>query len=213
MPEQECTEDMNDFSEDDRHIERLLASLVPRETRVSRDRVMFLAGQASAIAAQQSQRCGKKTRWIWPALTICSAGAGLLMGVVVAERHSFSGNPLVEAQHGRQVAADISKGVVAARIRNLGSAGTTAAAADSTALQPAAKREEIFEGGLSLSYDNPFGLLALRDRMLAENWDGDALAQVDDSPMRSGPPSEAEQPLGARKLLQRWIAEEGLNPH
>ena len=45
---------MNGLSADDRNLERLLKSLVPRESRLNRDRVMYLAGQASAESATRS---------------------------------------------------------------------------------------------------------------------------------------------------------------
>ncbi|HUE18105.1 MAG TPA: hypothetical protein VMR25_28375, partial [Planctomycetaceae bacterium] len=84
---------MNDFSEDDRHLERLLASLKPRESRVSRDRVMFLAGQASALVAERS-RTWRLNRWLWPAATICSAIVGLLIGASITAGHRIAANPI-----------------------------------------------------------------------------------------------------------------------
>ncbi len=93
---QEFNEDMSGFSEDDRHIERLLASLVPRESRVSRDRVMFLAGQASAVVSQRS-RSLRLARWMWPAATVCSACVGLLIGATLTADHRIAGNPIAGA--------------------------------------------------------------------------------------------------------------------
>jgi hypothetical protein len=71
--------DLNGLSVDDRNLERLLKSLVPRESRLNRDRVMYLAGHASAVV---SHRTG--SRWLWPAATACSACAGLVIGLLLA---------------------------------------------------------------------------------------------------------------------------------
>jgi hypothetical protein len=76
----ENLEGVNNLSDEERRIERLLAELAPRESRLSRDRTMFRAGQASG---QSPPTVPRAKRWIWPAVTVCSTAAGLLAGVLV----------------------------------------------------------------------------------------------------------------------------------
>jgi hypothetical protein len=94
---QEFTEGVSDFSEDDRHIERLLASLKPHESRINRDRVMFLAGQASAMVAKRS-RTWRINRWAWPAAAIGSACVGLLIGASLGNVPGTPNQALVAAR-------------------------------------------------------------------------------------------------------------------
>jgi hypothetical protein len=96
--QQEFNDNMSDFTEDHRRIERLLASLVPRETRVNRDRLMFQAGQASA--GSQKTRFRGATRWIWPAATACSACLGLLVGIFFGHAPATPTDPVVEVLRG-----------------------------------------------------------------------------------------------------------------
>jgi len=96
---QEFHENMNRFTDDDRQIERLLASLVPRETRVNRDRVMFLAGQASA-GSQKKWTRGLRP-WMWPAATVCSACLGLIFGLSLGHIPSTQGPPVAQAPPGK----------------------------------------------------------------------------------------------------------------
>jgi hypothetical protein len=96
---QEFHENMNRFTDDDRQIERLLASLVPRETRVNRDRVMFLAGQASA-GSQKKWTRGPRP-WMWPAATVCSSCVGLIVGLSLGHIPSTPGLPVAEAPPGK----------------------------------------------------------------------------------------------------------------
>jgi hypothetical protein len=67
------------LSDEDRQVERLLASMVPREARVNRDRMMYLAGQA---AASQTTPSSRLKRCIWPVATACSACVGLIAGLL-----------------------------------------------------------------------------------------------------------------------------------
>jgi hypothetical protein len=52
-------------------VEATLASLKPAASNVDRDRVMFLAGRASATANALPQRY-KKIHWLWPCITAVS---------------------------------------------------------------------------------------------------------------------------------------------
>ncbi len=80
---------------DEQAVERTLASFAPRATRLDRDRLMFLAGQASAGAApaqgsKLSVPTHAKTSWHWPAATAALAALSLalaLMLVVQASRN------------------------------------------------------------------------------------------------------------------------------
>jgi hypothetical protein len=77
----ENLERVSDLSDDERQIERLLAELTPRDSRISRDRTMFHAGQAAGLSPATKAR---KTRWVWPAITVCSTAAGLVAGLFIA---------------------------------------------------------------------------------------------------------------------------------
>jgi hypothetical protein len=76
--QQDLAADLGDLSDEDRQIERLLASMVPREARVNRDRLMFLAGQVAA--GSQTIRLPRLRRCLWPLATACSACLGLIAG-------------------------------------------------------------------------------------------------------------------------------------
>jgi hypothetical protein len=211
MSEQEFAEDMNDSSEDDRHLERLLASLKPRESRVSRDRVMFLAGQASALVAERS-RTWRLNRWLWPAATICSAIVGLLIGASMTAGHRIAANPIaVESPPLREQITAASSQRIPAAPRTAQEDHNSEDARALASEEPADSWDSRREGKLELVDGSPFTLLALRDQMLAGRWDDLALAQLDGSAARGGATAEPELPLGARALLRRWITEEGIN--
>jgi hypothetical protein len=78
-------EGMSDFSEDARNIERLLRSLEPRASRINRDRLMFLAGEASAVS--QRSRLSGLHRLVWPVTAACAAFVGLALGIWFARDH------------------------------------------------------------------------------------------------------------------------------
>jgi hypothetical protein len=100
---QEFNDNMSGFTEEHGQIERLLSSLVPRETRVNRDRLMFLAGQASA--GSQKTRLRGLRRWIWPASTACSACLGLFVGLFFAHVPAIPTRPVAEAPRGENSSA------------------------------------------------------------------------------------------------------------
>jgi hypothetical protein len=72
---------VSELSDEERQIERLLSELTPRNSRISRDRTMFRAGQATVLSPATEAR---KKRWVWPAITVCSTAAGLLAGILIA---------------------------------------------------------------------------------------------------------------------------------
>jgi hypothetical protein len=80
------------LSDEEREIERLLASLPVRESRLNRDRTTFLAGRASGLVLKQLQLQPRTAgRWIWPGATIRSAAAGLLIGLLIAQQGPVAG--------------------------------------------------------------------------------------------------------------------------
>ena len=93
--------------EPDARIERLLASFAPRPSRLDRDRLMYLAGQAAvesaAVAANAStvshasaSPAAPRTPWYWPASTALSSACAAVLAVMLlvqasATRDSFRG--------------------------------------------------------------------------------------------------------------------------
>jgi hypothetical protein len=77
----ENLERVSELSDEERQIERLLAELTPRDSRISRDRTMFRAGQTSVLSPATEAR---QKRWVWPAVTVCASAAGLLAGLFIA---------------------------------------------------------------------------------------------------------------------------------
>jgi hypothetical protein len=77
----ENLERVSELSDEERQIERLLAELTPRDSRISRDRTMFRAGQATIPSPATEAR---QKRWVWPAVTVCASAAGLLAGLFIA---------------------------------------------------------------------------------------------------------------------------------
>jgi hypothetical protein len=209
---QESTEDLNSFSEDERQIERLLASLKPRESHVNRDRVMFLAGQASAKVGQRG-RTWQCNRWIWPAATILSACAGLLIGLF-----SFAGwRP--EHKNGMTAAEPARRKPLAARAstelatdlapvrgdRNSSDEEEMASNDSGTRLVARIEDESAIQSDRSLT------LLDLRDRMLAGQSDEMALAEFSGSAAVGNRATAPETPATERTLLQRWLHDQGRN--
>jgi hypothetical protein len=214
MPEQqEFSEDMSGLSNDERHLERLLASLVPHESRVSRDRVMFLAGQAAGGASRPS--AGRRlSRWIWPAASVCSTCAGLLIGVSLNLGHRDGGGRIAEGPQApaERLSTTTSEAIAGAPHSSAQSAGDFVTREQSTSKQPADSADEKIEAQIELFRGSSFPQLALRDRMLAGHFDELVLAQVDESLTHATATTELERPIGARKLLQRWIANESSKP-
>jgi hypothetical protein len=67
-----------------KEIEAALASLVPRADRLDRDRLMFLAGQASVVRRGQD-RVVRVARWAWPSAFAATSAvaAGLLVALLM----------------------------------------------------------------------------------------------------------------------------------
>ena len=78
--------------EDLKDIEAALASLVPRGDRLSRDRLMFLAGQASVVHRGQDG-AERAARWAWPsAFAAMSAVAASLLVALLVRPETGSGD-------------------------------------------------------------------------------------------------------------------------
>jgi hypothetical protein len=208
--------DMNRLSADDRNLERLLKSLVPRESRLNRDRVMYLAGQASADTGKRPTP-RRLARWIWPATSVCAACAGLLVGTVLSLRNPIAGNPIAQNPVVVEPSGDVLE--VPARTEKLPE-GPSAKEPRSPqiAAHPAAdlKRPGLStdlrtSGSLHAKVASNFPLLMFRERMVGNYWDDQALAQLD--PAAGDSATEIEKPLGARELFERWIEDEGPESH
>jgi len=78
--------------DDLKEIEAALASLVPRGDRLSRDRLMFLAGQAS-VARRGQDGAVRAARWAWPsAFAAMSAVAASLLVALLVRPETGSGD-------------------------------------------------------------------------------------------------------------------------
>jgi hypothetical protein len=75
--------------------ERVLAALTPRGGGVNRDRLMYLAGQASV---QRSSGPEERTSWYWPASTALSTAAAVLMGLLLFHGPNRSSTDSVAGQ-------------------------------------------------------------------------------------------------------------------
>jgi hypothetical protein len=215
---------MNGLSADDRNLERLLKSLVPRESRLNRDRVMYLAGQASAdIAKRSSPR--PLARWMWLATTVCAACAGLIIGAVLSLRNPIAGNPIVGNSVGIERSRDVHEAPTGAGKLPDGP-GANKSSSPQIAARPAAEGQRPglstdlrTAGSLHAVVASNFPLLVIRDRMAGNHWDDQALAQMDWSTASGDPATsddsttEIEKPLGARELFERWIEDEGPEAH
>lgn len=70
-------------------LEAALGGLLPRPSRLDRDRLLFLAGQASAssspASAEQRERPNRR-HWIWPAISALSTAAAVVLAVLLVMR-------------------------------------------------------------------------------------------------------------------------------
>lgn len=208
--QQNFSGDVNRLSDEDWQIERSLASLVPRESQLNRDRLMFLAGQASALAANPPAHSWR-SRWIWPATTLCAACAGLVIGAILPLRGPIAGNP-VAVEQPRQ---SQESGTGAAERSNAPGTPQIAdrAAEDDPSAVSSNETNNRMGNNLHANIAGGFTLLAFRDRMLASHWDDTALAQMDPSSGSDESATDVERPLGARALFERWIEYEGPAAH
>jgi hypothetical protein len=73
-------------------IERQLAGYVPTPPRLNRDRLMFLAGQASAVSPTADGRerrvdaAAIRSNWLWPAATAALAATSLALAMALFNR-------------------------------------------------------------------------------------------------------------------------------
>jgi hypothetical protein len=180
----ENLEGLSDLSDDERRLERLLAELAPRDSRMQRDVTMFRAGQASALPSRQwhKRRFG---RWVWPAGTICSAAAGIVVGILLS-----ASNP---------------------RVEGLLATPTTNDAITRRAAAPAKKIDRDDEG---FAGESP-AALEIRVRRVNRAGDEFLLAQADPLVLTKGRatnPARAERPLAPvtyREFMGRSLEKEG----
>ena len=73
-----------------KHVEQTLVSMMPRPPQVDRDRLMFLAGAASAqeseVRGQRSEVAKIKGAWTWPAATAALAATSLALAIALVVR-------------------------------------------------------------------------------------------------------------------------------
>lgn len=91
----------------------LLAHFAPAPLAVDRDRLMFLAGRAEALAEAASARPAVATLHVWPWLTLLSTAAAVVMAVllwqqpservIVVERPATEKTPAVDEKEARSV--------------------------------------------------------------------------------------------------------------
>jgi len=70
-------------------LEQALAALRPRSSEIDRDRLLFLAGRASA---EEANRTRPPRRWLWPASTALSSAAALVLLALLTLRPAGDGN-------------------------------------------------------------------------------------------------------------------------
>jgi hypothetical protein len=79
-------------SEDDLATESLLKGFVPASSGIDRDRLMFLAGRASALAEAErpqpsrSVKAGGDRAWVWPAATAVMSATSLALAIALVVR-------------------------------------------------------------------------------------------------------------------------------
>jgi len=76
-------------AEDLNRLEQALAALRPRSSEIDRDRLLFLAGRASAEGAN---RVRPPRRWLWPASTALSSAAALVLLALLTLRPAGDAN-------------------------------------------------------------------------------------------------------------------------
>jgi hypothetical protein len=74
---------------DQRDLERALTVLRPAGSQIDRDRFLFLAGRASAETVRPGLAFG---RWVWPASTVLSSVAAVVLAVLLVARAQPASN-------------------------------------------------------------------------------------------------------------------------
>jgi hypothetical protein len=172
------------LSDELREFERALASLKPGAGRIDRDRLMYLAGQASLVIPPRRL---PRAAWLWPAATVCSAAVGLVLGLALAAPRNET-----LARH----AADRAATVVDAKPAELGAQAPVGAErspnAAASASPPSYEGVSIFQAS---------SLLALRQGRLP------GVAETEPSPRWSPPDRRSELPPPAvyQQLRRQWL--------
>jgi hypothetical protein len=159
-------EDVNRLSEDETRIERMLAAMPLPQSRLNRDKTMFLAGRATESAARKKQRPEFGSWFVLGGMTV-TAAAGLLAGVLLSSRPDGSNRRLVPPVSEQPRDKSIGPG------------------------EPlVAKRTGAPEENLRHERSS---LLDARERMLEGAEQGQSLALVDFSKSAPSPEAEAHQ--------------------
>jgi hypothetical protein len=166
------------LSSDERQVERFLASLPVRDSGLDRDRTMFLAGRATALALKQRQP-RTIARWIWPGVTICSTAAGLLVGLLIAEKGPVAG----VQEH------DVTQAVVPPR--------ATSEAIVTRIRDPWPASSEREDAGL----DSSASLLALRARLFGEANGAPGFVEDNKLALAAGRAHRREAPVTYRDFI------------
>ena len=200
-------DDLNELSGDLQQVERLLTALKPRETGINRDRVMFLAGQASC-SAERGLRTRRLGRWAWPSVTLCAASIGLLLGLFIGSNRSVTDRRDLAD---RNVASDRSS----ERQANPGSTKEPDAQSQKefAAIDGAGSTLEIADAqfpprpdtsGSDLDPSRLPNLLSLRDRMLASR-DDRSLAPAGNPATNVESPGGTEPTASYHELMRQLI--------
>lgn len=188
-------EEMSNFSEEARNIERLLQSLEPRASRINRDRLMFLAGEASMGASRQT-RFGRVRVWAWPTATVCSVCLGLGIGLWIPRPSNDENRPVAQASDNHGTFAE-SNDPPHIRVQEPGAPMQQSAVQQSTG-NPAVPSDPTFGESPSL--------LALRNRMLANTRD-DTAADGDSLRLSETAGVGPDSPSTYGELLRRMLDE------
>jgi len=169
-------------------LEEQLAELAPAAVRVDRDRLMFAAGRAAAVAARSEEPGARSEnalplRWFWPAATALTTAASIFLAAMLAWQR--------DVDH------------VAAKPQVAGAAGVSDAAA-----QPATKSDAfdfdqyaVARGRWPWSGRPTSGYLALRYVALTEG-----VGAIGEHPAATnGVPDEPPEPATVRELLDQLL--------
>jgi hypothetical protein len=183
-------------------LERALAGLKPSRSQIDRDRFLFLAGK---VAAESERRPSRFMAWAWPASTFLSAGAALVLLMLLVWRPPTSTSGAVSFRpaidRSSTVASSIdsarSRSVVANRQANSANNGPVTGELETGTSEPS------LADAADLDSSEPFNSLRLRYDRIASK--GNAVAQP--RPVSRGPlaPSPIEAPRTQRELLREFL--------
>jgi len=173
-----------------RVVERALAALMPRASNLGRDRMMFLAGQASVQTSQQSSAF---SRWAWPMATCVSTAAALMMATLLVTRSA----PEADSKHASVENTATPDAPTKANPELPSNPGNdNRAAPDAWSSQPNRQSQALAAAKLS---ERP-NYLQLRSYVLSFGLDD--LPEGNRGESRQAFPPQDERPVTQRELLQ-----------